>query len=252
MKEERKSLPLTGRMAVLCIVCTVLFLLLNYILFQLYVERSLALQTTYIAACDIPPRTRIQEEDLLEVRIPYGYLMDHACTKKEEIIGMYTEIQGMIPAGSPFYRSMLYPEKDLPDRAAMQLRAGQTSYAMNTDVSKLGSIVSGMRADIHVTVERRGEKPLTGCLFRNVRVLSVKDHKGLELSEAGSTGIPYLIEVAVSSQDIPLLTLAETAGEIRMFPTSDSYRTDTEAELVSDSELSMYLQSLLGAQAGEE
>lgn len=252
MNEDQKGLHLTGRMTILCVACIALFLLLNYVLFQLYVEHSLALQTTYIAACDIPPRTKIKEEDLLEVRIPYGYVMDHACTKKEEIVGMYTEIQGMIPAGSPFYRSMLYREKDLPDRAVMQLRSGQTSYAMNTDVSKLGSIVSGMRADIHVTVERRGEKPLTGCLFRNVRVLSVKDHKGLELGDEGSTGIPYLIEVAVSSGDIPLLTLAESTGEIRMFPTSDSYRTDTEAELIQDSELSMYLQSLLSAGTAEE
>jgi hypothetical protein len=30
---------------------------------------------------------------------------------KEDILGKYTEIQGMIPAGSVFYKHMLYAEE---------------------------------------------------------------------------------------------------------------------------------------------
>ena len=220
--------------AALCMGGAMMILALNYLLFRLYVGEYLSLQPACIAARDIPPRTRISEEDV----------MDHTYTEKADIIGKYTEIQGMIPAGSPFYRTMLFREEDLPDRAAVQLRQGQTSFTMNTDVSALGSITAGMRADLYVTVERRGETPLSGCLFRNVRVLAVRDHKGTDLRDADSTGIPYLIETAVSSEDIPLLTLAETAGDIRLFPTAESYQTDTEAQLVQDSEIAVYLKIL--------
>jgi Flp pilus assembly protein CpaB len=248
MKEEKlRGIPLMLK-ACLCLGGAAALLALNYLLFQLYIARYLSLQTVWTAARDIPPRTRITEADLIEIRMPEGYVPDHICTEKKEIIGRYTEIQGMIPAGSPFYRSMLFREEDLPDRAAVQLREGQTSFVMNTDVSRLGSITAGMRADIYVTIGRRGENPLSGCLFRNVRVLSVRDHKGLDLRDAESTGIPYMIETAVSSADIPLLTLAESAGEIRMFPTSSSYDTDAEAELVPDSEVTLYLQTLSGRQ----
>ena len=230
--------------AALCMGGAMMILALNYLLFRLYVGEYLSLQPACIAARDIPPRTRISEEDVIEISVPKEYLMDHTYTEKADIIGKYTEIQGMIPAGSPFYRTMLFREEDLPDRAAVQLRQGQTSFTMNTDVSALGSITAGMRADLYVTVERRGETPLSGCLFRNVRVLAVRDHKGTDLRDADSTGIPYLIETAVSSEDIPLLTLAETAGDIRLFPTAESYQTDTEAQLVQDSEIAVYLKIL--------
>lgn len=235
----------------LCIGCAAAILAMNCLLFKMYVRKYLNLQTAYIASQDIPPRTLIEEKHLLEVRIPGSYLADHACTEKKDIIGKYTEIQGMIPAGSPFYRSMLYRPEDLPDRAAAQLREGQTSFVMNTDVSRLGSITAGMRADIYLTVERRGETPLSDCLFRNVRILSVRDHKGLDLDDPAGSGVLYLIEAAVPTDSIPLLTLAESAGEIRMFPTSSSYRTDTEAEPETDSEVMNYLQKLQAGSASE-
>ena len=246
MKEENSTTKQVFLKVLLVFACVAAILAMNYLLFQMYTAKSLSLQKTYIAARDIPPRTCIEEKDLIEVSIPENYLLDHAYTSKKDIIGRYTEIQGMIPAGSPFYRSMLYDEKDLPDRAAVQLREGQTSFAMNTDVSGLGSITAGMRADLYVTVERRGEAPLSGCLLHNVRILSVKDHKGLEISDPQSSGIPYLVEAAVANEDIQLLTLAQTAGEIRMFPTSQSYRTDIEAELDEGSQITQYLKNLAG------
>lgn len=250
-REERPDMPVMLK-ALLCLAGAAAILAMNYLLFQMYVARYLSLQAVWVAARDIPPRTEITEADLIEIRMPEGYVPEHIFTERSEIIGRYTEIQGMIPAGSPFYRSMLYRQEELPDRPAVQLKEGQTVFVMNTDVSRLGSITAGMRADIYVTIERRGENPLSGCLFRNVRVLAVRDHKGLELGNADSTGIPYLIETAVSSSDIPLLTLAESAGEIRMFPTSSSYDTGAEAEREADTEVTRYLLTLSGSQSEHE
>ena len=91
---------------------------------ELRSEQTLKLTKTYIAARDIPPRTRISEEDLIEAEIAGDYLLDQAVCDKDQIIGKYTEIQGMIPAGSVFYRSMLKDLKDLPDYPTAQLRKG--------------------------------------------------------------------------------------------------------------------------------
>ena len=72
--------------------------------FHVQLNAQVQLVETYVAAKDIMPRTRISESDLVEIHVPSAYLQDYTYTKKEDILGKYTEIQGMIPAGSPFYK----------------------------------------------------------------------------------------------------------------------------------------------------
>ena len=57
---------------------------------ELRSEQMLKLTKTYIAARDIPPRTRISEEDLIEAEIAGDYLLDQAVCDKDQIIGKYT------------------------------------------------------------------------------------------------------------------------------------------------------------------
>ena len=227
-----------------CAACAAAILFLNWCLFGIYVNKKLDLRETYVAARDIPPRTRIREEDLIPVRIPADYLLDHTCSTRPEIVGKYTEIQGMIPAGSPFYRTMLKDVSELPDSAAAQLRSGQTSYTMTTDRTRLGTVTAGQRVDIHVALNGRNGTVTTGCLIEGARVISIKDHKGLDLDDPESTGMPALIELAVSTKDVQLLTVAETAGTIRLFASDRSYDTAAEAVLKEDSEIAEALRRL--------
>ena len=224
--------------------CLVILLMLFNVGVQVRGDRLVDLKTTYIAAHDIQPRSLIKEEDLIEVKIPSGYLLDHAVNQKDRIVGKYTDIQGKIPAGSVFYRSMLYDASSLPDHPSQQLRKGQSAYSIETDVASLGSITAGMRIDVHVSIERRDSVPVTGCLLENARVISVKDHQGLSMEDAESTGIPFVIEIAVSSEDLDLLDLARNTGEFRLYASSGSYSTDTEASLSENSEAVKYLRSL--------
>ena len=224
--------------------CTAAILLMNYAIFRLYVANKLDLAVTWIAAHDIQPRTRITADDLVEVRISRRYLLDHTYNDKSDIIGKYTEIQGMIPAGSPFYAGMLYEEKDLPDQPVLQLKENQVLFTLEVDVAKIGSITAGQRADIFVTAAPRDETPVTGCLIRNARVVSIKDHKGVPLSSKESTGIPYMAELAVGKEQLELLTLAKSAGEIQLYTSSQSYSTEAEAQLDEDSPVTAWLRAL--------
>lgn len=227
-----------------CIAASALLLGLNYILFHLCMKTKLNLVTTYVASQDIPPRKKITENDLTEIEIAKDYLMENTYLKKEDIIGKYTEIQGMIPAGSVFYKHMLYEEKNLPDHAELQLKEGESSYGVQVDVASLGSIVEGEHVDIHVGIERREGTPITGTLIQNARVISIKDHQGLSLQDAKSNGVPYLMELAVQREDLDLLNLAESTGQLKFFPSSDPYTTSQEASLVNDSDMTRYLQGL--------
>ncbi|MDD5880836.1 Flp pilus assembly protein CpaB [Stecheria intestinalis] len=214
---------------------------------ELRSEQMLKLTKTYIAARDIPPRTRISEEDLIEAEIAGDYLLDQAVCDKDQIIGKYTEIQGMIPAGSVFYRSMLKDLKDLPDYPTAQLRKGQSAYSLETDLARLGgTVVPGQRVDLFATILNRDSSTITGCLFQNVRVIAIKDHNGFDLDDPSGTGTPYLAILAVRSEDMEVLSACDEAGEIRLFSSSRSYDSASEASLVTDSPIYTYLRTQNG------
>ena len=78
------------------------------------------------------------------------------------------------------------------------------------------------------------------------RVISITDHKGLSLDDPDSTGVPYMCEIAVSTADIRMLSVAEAAGDIRLFATDDSYDTALEAQLQTDTPLTDALEKLQG------
>jgi Flp pilus assembly protein CpaB len=225
---------------------------MSYILSRIYASHLTGLQTTYIAAADIPPRTCISEADLVEVEIPGKYIIPYALNEKEKIIGRYTDIQGMIPAGSPFYESMVKDEEDLPDHPVLQLKKGQTAFTMETDMAKLGSIIAGQRVDIHVSIAERDQAPVSGVLVENARVIAIRDHKGLDVNDPEGTGIPYFTEVAVDRKDLEWLTLAQSFGELRLFTSDDPYDTSQEGKLAEDSPVLAYLQGKLKQQREEK
>ena len=71
--------------------------------------------SSFIAKKDILPRTRIQETDIEEIKVHTSFINKNTIQNKYDIIGKYTDIQGKIPAGSFFYKTMLFDAEELPD-----------------------------------------------------------------------------------------------------------------------------------------
>lgn len=229
---------------VCCVICLFMTGILLKYASKLYLQKEISLVTVCIAAKDIAPRTQIKKEDLMEIRVPAVYTDPFAYISMGEIIGKYTDIQGKIPAGSLFYRSMLYDKDDLPDHPLSLLRTGQSSYALQTDAAALGSVRAGVRVDVYVTIEKEDHKPLTGCLIESARVISVKDHQGISLEDEDSSRVPYMTEIAVNRSDLEYLSLADSVGKIRLFPSEDPYDTAKEAVLMKESPVTEYLKKL--------
>lgn len=206
---------------------------------------------TYVAKRDIAPRSKITEEDIVEVDVPRDFLL-HACTDKKDIVGKYTEIQGMIPAGSPFYASMLYRGETLPDHPEMELCKGQTVFAMETDLTGAGSLSSGQRVDVHLTIDRMNGSVLSGPIIEHARIIRIQDHKGLDIQDEKSTGVPYMLSIAVKKEDIDMLNMAEKKGELRVFPSVESYETGVEGQRVEGSDVLNYLKTLQNIGEGNE
>lgn len=234
------------RKAVFIILASVSLACACILVSRTYADYRIAMVTTIVASRDIPPRTEIQEDDLVEISIPENYLQN-ACLSKEEVIGKYTDIQGMIPAGSPIYTSMVHEPSALPDHPELQLKEGQAVYTLETDLSGAGSISSGQRVDVHLSLELDDESPLTGNILHHARVIDIKDHQGISMDDPESSGVPYLILLAIKREDVELLNMAELIGEIRLFASSNAYDTDLEAERVTDSPVYAYVQSMLSA-----
>lgn len=215
----------------------------NIFAFRYYLAKTINLKTTYIAKHDIPPRRQIQTEDLMMIQVPEKYMQSYTWNEKADIVGKYTSIQGMIPKGSLFYKDMLYNEKEVRDLAITKLQEGMTIFTLETNVSSLGSIEEGMYADVHVSISQKKDIPITGILIRHAEVISIKDHKGLSLNDEQSSKVPYFIELGINQNDIEYLSLASSLGEIRLFPSVDSYKPD-KSTLEKDSKVSQYLKSL--------
>ena len=230
---------------VLTIGCAAMLVMLCVFGIRIYAARQINLVSTWMAAHDIAPRTKIEEDDLVSVKVPSAYLSDAAVMKKEEIIGRYTEIAGMIPAGSPFYRTMLFEESELPDYPATLLREGQSAYSLAVDLTRAGgSPAAGMYVDVFGTVTGRDGTMVSGALLEHVRILSVKDAQGLSIADPNSSGLPYVVLLAVKSRDVAMLTQIEKAGELRLFASSESYGSGQEAVKAADSPLVEWYEAL--------
>ena len=215
----------------------------NILVFHYFLAKTINLKTTYIAKRDIPPRSKIQTEDLTMIQVPEKYIQSYTWNEKADIVGKYTSIQGMIPKGSLFYKDMLYNEKEVRDLAITKLQEGMTIFTLETNVSALGSIEEGMYADIHVSISQKKDIPITGILIRHAEVISIKDHKGLSLKDEQSSKVPYFIELGINQSDIDYLSLASSLGEVRLFPSKNSYQPD-KSMLELDSKVTEYLKIL--------
>ena len=215
----------------------------NILVFRYFLAKTINLKTTYIAKRDIPPRSEIQTEDLTMIQVPEKYMQSYTWNEKADIVGKYTTVQGMIPKGSLFYKDMLYSEKEVRDLAITKLQEGMTIFTLETNVSSLGSIEEGMYADVHVSISQKKDIPITGILIRHAEVISIKDHKGLSLKDEQSSKVPHFIELGINQSDIDYLSLASSLGEVRLFPSKNSYQPD-KSTLELDSKVTEYLKIL--------
>lgn len=207
-------------------------------------QQKLQLMKTYVASHDIPPRTKIQEADILEMVLPESYLGTNAVRDRQSIVGKWTDIEGMIPAGSFFYTRMLKAEESLPDSPVTRLREGQSAYTVQVDLNRIGGgTIAGMRVDIYGTIIGKDGHPIAGPLIANVRVLSIRDHQGLDIDSPDSLGVPYIAVVAVKDTDVPILAAVEQAGELRFVSSSRSYSAQSEAILDQDSPVVAWYQT---------
>lgn len=228
---------------ILGILILVLFCCINIICIKFYTDYKIKLTTVFVASHNIEGRHLITKEDIKEIQIPFAYIEDKAFINESDIVGKYTDIQGKIPVGSLFYKSMIFNPEDLPDNPITSLKENQIYFTLPTDVLALSgnTIVEGHRVDLYGSIYVKQDQYIQDILLSNVRVISIKDSKGYSLNHPSSNKTPYLISFAISQDSLNYLSMLNKIGKIDIYPNSKSYSTETEAKLELNSKIKKYL-----------
>lgn len=212
-------------------------IVINALLFKIALDKTIDLVEVPIANVEITPRSKIESEMISMMKVPRLYLNENTILDKSDAIGLYTDIEGIIPKGSLLYKSLLFKESDLPDYPSLKLKEGQSVFPLSTDLLKSSgnTFVANQKVDLHVSISRKKEAPLTDLFLKNVRVLNVLDRKGMDM-KTSTTNIPYIINLAIDSQFIQDLKIASELGSIDLYA-SLSPNSDPECILFEESKV---------------
>lgn len=212
--------------------------ILNYLIFNIALKKEVDLVKIPVVKETIYPRTKIKEEDIDFIEVPSVFISDNFYTKKEDVINMYTDIRAMMPKSSLFYKDLLFEEKMLPDYPAILLNDKQVAYNMATDLVKLSgnSIVVGQKVDIYTTYHKKNEKPIVDLLVKAVRVIGVKDKKGLDVNHPDSSAMPHIVLLALDKDLMPIVRGADEIAKLELVAYS-AKDSDQEESIFNDQAL---------------
>lgn len=211
--------------------------LISYGISIIYINHELELVEVYVANDNLVARTQIDQDSIKLIKIPKAYLSDQVVLKKNDIVGKYVKLNTSIPEGSLVYESSIEQLDDTIDKPALLLKVNQAVFAIDVNMSSTAgnTIQAGSKIDIYGTIKNNRET-IVDLLFKQVRVLSIKDKNGNEVDNK-TNQVPKIMLIAVDQEEIPILTKVIAVGDITITPTS---------EFFSEEECILYDSILLG------
>ena len=159
----------------------ILIVLVLYIFYNWRVNMATSPIKVPYAIQAIAPRTKITNEMIGYVEMTQTSIKGNVLTNANtQILGMYTNVNCQIPAGSLFYASAVVRQEELPDAFLLQL--GENEIAYNFDVSMKttygNSMYPGNYVDVYFRYEDDNGNKNIGKVVQNVKILAVKDSAG--------------------------------------------------------------------------
>ena len=138
-----------------------------------------------VASVTIQPRTEIKSGMVTLIEVPTISVPSNVLLYSANIIGMWSNVNSVIPKGSMFYTDVLVEKNKLPDSAFVEVKKGETPYAfpVTMDTTYGNSIFPGNKIDIYMKAEESSGKIMVGKLIENIEVLAVKDSSGKHVFE---------------------------------------------------------------------
>ena len=230
------------------IIGVIIILILLYIGYSTQINRAVEPIQVPVATETIQPRTEITDEMVELIDMPNVSLSDNVIRSRSQIVGMYSNVNSVIPEGSMFYTDSVISEDELPDAAFAKVKSGEVVYNFPVDMESTygNSIFPGNKIDIYMKVgDGQDEKIMIGKLIENIEVLAVKDSSGRAVFENTSEQRTPSMMIFVLKTDLYLLLKkASYMGSIgvELYPVPHGGTVDTEgATQVSTQQLVDYI-----------
>ena len=228
----------------------IIALVLLYWGYSTQINKAVQPMSVPVAIDKIQPRTEITSDMVEMVDMPAISIGENVITSKNSVVGKYSNVNTVIPAGSMFYKESVIDENKLPDSVFIKVKKGEIVYSFKVDMESTygNSIYPGNKIDIYMkTGNGTDEKVMLGKLVENVEVLAVKDASGqnvFENTDSASTPDMFIFGLP---EDIYLLlkkaSYMESLG-VELYPVPHGGKVSTKgATEVSTQQLADYIEA---------
>ncbi len=230
------------------IIGVIIILILLYVGYSTQINRAVEPIQIPVATQTIQPRTEITDDMVSLIDMPNVSLSDNVIRSRSQIVGMYSNVNSVIPEGSMFYTDSVISEDELPDAAFAKVKSGEVVYNFPVDMESTygNSIFPGNKIDIYMKVgDGQDEKIMIGKLIENIEVLAVKDSSGRAVFENTSEQrTPSMMIFGLKTDLYLMLKKASYMGSlgVELYPVPHGGTVDTEgATQVSTQQLVDYI-----------
>lgn len=194
---------------------------------------------------DLPMRSLIQKEDIIYFDLPQALIHDDVLLDEQAILGKWTTHEMILKKGSFFYQENLNKEENLQDEPTLMLKKGQVAYPIPVDLKQIAgnTYVKNQKIDLYGIIQPRNEKPIIDLILQSVRILALKDRKGLEINDPNSTGVASIVVIALNQEYVAFVESLQLLGQIQIVATKDSWSQKEECLYQSGHQLESYLSS---------
>ena len=164
----------------------ILVLILLYWGYSSQVSSSVQPVQVPVAARTIQPRTQITEDMISVIEISQIAVVENVYTDSNSVVGLYSNVNTLIPIGSMFYHEALIEKDQLPDSAFFEIGEDEIPYLFGVDLESTfgNSIFPNSKIDIYMKAVDEDNKVMVGRLLEDVKVIAVKDSSGNDVFES--------------------------------------------------------------------
>ena len=227
----KKFLQNKNTVTILGVLLIILVLFLGY---RYQINRAVSPVSGIPVAIDtIQPRTEITNDMVDTISVAPVVLSDNVIRTKMGVVGKYTAVNTVVPAGSMFYKNTVVNESDLPYASLIDLEEGEIPYNLpvNMNTTYGNSIFPESYIDIYMKAMNEEGTLMVGKLIENVKVLAVKDSQGKNVFEnSDESRVPAYLIFGLDYELSILLRKASymSSFSVELFPVPHGVTVSTE------------------------
>ncbi len=220
------------------IVLSVFVLLVGGML--LYCRRELELVKVPVASYSLGKRALVDETTYKLISVPKRYLNSDVVLDSEELNNKCVRIDGFVPKGSFFYKSVLDDIGSIDDKLTYDLRDDEVAFDININDLKVNQayLKEGMYVDIYLTISK--DRVLSDLLINNVRIIGLYDLNHKKILDFDNNAVLQNITLALPNDAVSYVNKALAIGTLNAVIGKDCYQ-DVGSSLNVESVVFNYL-----------